>query len=698
MAAVVGLLFVGFLDASRRSILQTAEQLRSLAAQRVDELVTLQLGSAKRAVSDVERQMRAGVVDADDEAGLERSLFVALMDSPNLSEVTFTRASDEGYDDDGALRVSRAGRFQLALVRGAAGSAGGPSTRRITERDGRWVEEQRERPAGDAFHAGAFVLTGAATDPTSSPTFVSPAARGARGRAVWSDLHWSDLGSSAPDRVAMTVQKAVFDGHDRFLGVLRVGLLTQAIDRATRIRAIEDVGADPHRIFLCDARGRLLSRVADDDHLELSGDDLRFVSPHAPAEIVAALANPLLSIVAAGQEASGRFVAGGRRYLVTFRRLAETQDWIVGVVVPEAHYTRRLEAVRDAVLFPGLAVLALALAAAVLAVGAAQRALAEVERATKSMAAFEFAAGVARSAFRDIDRVLESLERAKTALRTLGKYAPMDLVRQIYETNREPKLGGEAVDVSVMFTDIEGFTTLAETVTPTELADALGAYLAVMTAAVRETGGIVDKFIGDAVMALWNAPARVPEHARSACRAVLACEKATAALYGSAAWRGLPPLVTRFGIHCDRALVGHFGAPERMSFTALGDGVNLASRLEGLGKQYGVTRLVSEAVVTSADAEFDFRRMDRVAVKGKTHAVIVYELLGLRGTARTAAIIAYEAALDDYQGRHFDAACAKLAPHLETDRPSRVLFDRCVSFLQHPPPDDWNGIFVAVSK
>ncbi len=199
--------------------------------------------------------------------------------------------------------------------------------------------------------------------------------------------------------------------------------------------------------------------------------------------------------------------------------------------------------------------------------------------------------------FRDVEIVVldSSSSGAKTAMRALGKYAPLDLVKELARANVEPTLGGRPADVTVMFSDIEGFTSLAERAEPGELADRLGAYLEAMTGAIRSTGGTIDKFIGDAVMALWNAPSPVEHHPRQACRAVLACMNATRVLYASSRWSG-PPLVTRFGVNTDRVLVGHFGAPARFSYTALGDGVNLTARLEALCKQYGVTALVSEAV------------------------------------------------------------------------------------------------------
>jgi adenylate cyclase len=294
---------------------------------------------------------------------------------------------------------------------------------------------------------------------------------------------------------------------------------------------------------------------------------------------------------------------------------------------------------------------------------------------------------------------MESVERAKTATRALGKYVPVDLVRRLFEANAEPVLGGELCEVSLMFTDIEGFTSLAERLSPDALARALGAYLEAMTRGVTSTAGTVDKFIGDAVMAFWNAPTPVSDHAVRACRAALACQKATAALYASEAWSGLAPLFTRFGLHTARVMVGHFGAPERLSYTALGDGVNLAARLEPLCKQYGVAVLASEAIVEQARSVMAFRLVDRVAVKGKSQSVRVYELLGELGAAeaRATKARAYEAALESYFARDFARACAAFRA-LEGDGPSAVMAARCEQLLASPPTEDWNGVWIATSK
>jgi len=324
--------------------------------------------------------------------------------------------------------------------------------------------------------------------------------------------------------------------------------------------------------------------------------------------------------------------------------------------------------------------------------------LTQIVSTTARIQGFDFAPAIVRSPFADVQAVLERLEVAKTAMRAMGRYVPVDLVRLLYQTGREPVLGGELMDVTMLFTDIKDFTTLSERLPPNELARVLGRYLEVMTAAIHRTRGTIDKYIGDAIMAVWNTPTPCQDHVRRACEAALLCREAERALFASPEWEGRPPLQTRFGIHRDRVMVGHFGAPDRMSFTALGDGVNLAARLEGLNKQYGTTVLASEAVREEVRDAFDFRLVDVVAVKGKTRGVRVYELLGRvdvgadRGPER-----AYERALERYWARDFAGAILILEEQAG-DAPSRVLAERARTLAANPPPAEWDGVYVAHAK
>jgi adenylate cyclase len=459
---------------------------------------------------------------------------------------------------------------------------------------------------------------------------------------------------------------------------------------------------DPHRTFLCDAEGRLITRLAPTDRLQEVGDDLRIAPGSLPPEIAAALASPMLRVAAGQTSVSGEFRANGQDYFVTFRALPkpQTQDWIIGIVVPRAFYFGQLAVIRHHLLAGLLGVMILLVAAGGLILRGVRRAQAQITRESLKMNAFDFTPAPPDSPFRDVTEVLESQEKAKAAMRAMSKYVPIDLVRRLYRDKSEPVLGAELIEVSLMFTDIKDFTTLCEELAPNELADALGRYLEVMAGIIqRESHGTIDKFIGDAIMTFWNAPEPVAEHARLACQAALRCRAAGEALTQAPDWGAWPAFGTRFGLHCAPALIGHFGARDRMNYTAMGDAVNLASRLEGLNKQYGTSIIVSETIVARAGEDFAFRLLDRVAVKGKSEAIRIYELLGRKGEGgeRHEIVAAYEQALAAYAARDFSGAIELLARQ-PGDAPSARLLERCRGFQKEPPPADWNAIYVSLMK
>lgn len=704
-----------FLRSSRQAALDAAAHSRQAEAQRVEARVALALGTAQDALDDVERALASGAVGADDVRALEALLYTRLLGSRHVAEVSFTRARlvRAGTDPD-ELEFDPHERCQLSVFTMPDGSV---ATRRTAVAEWGFRAEQWVRQAGSRrFDVVGSTQTWTAPDPTMHPTFRVSAAAGPGNGPIWSDLHFSELDAGSPTpRVVLTVQKGVWDGAGEFLGVTRVGLLTTDID------AISELGSGPRhevggsepsaRVALLavsadeNAPARLVARVDPDDRVVAIADELRIAPAHAPAEVAALLDSALVrGLDPERPSREGRLRIGGEDWLATLSALSiaggGTAGWLVAVLVPESHYTRDLvELGRTlSLVFGGTLLLVLGVAGAVFYT--VRRGLLRVGETAARMRRFDFRGGPVEGALRDIVELLESLELAKTVTRAMCKYIPVPLVRRLYERHRDPELGGELCEVSLLFTDIQGFTALSEQLTPDQLARYLGRYFEVMTGALEAHGATIDKYIGDAVMAFWNAPAVVPEHPLAACRGVLAAQAALAELYGSPEWQGLPPLVTRFGLHRASVMVGHFGAPSRLAYTALGDGVNLTSRLEGLCKHYGVTTLVSGSIAESVRASLGLRHIDRVVVQGKREAVDVYELLGSGPVAdeRLALVQGYEAAWQAYLRREFGRAQALLAPLAHLDFPSRVLWQRCQSFLLAPPPPDWTGVHVALGK
>ena len=220
----------------------------------------------------------------------------------------------------------------------------------------------------------------------------------------------------------------------------------------------------------------------------------------------------------------------------------------------------------------------------------------------------------------------ETIHRAQRAIWSFSRLAPREIVRGVLDNSISTELGGARQEITVLFTDVRGFTTIAEDADPDVLMQQTSRYFTSLTDVILSQGGTVDKFIGDAVMAFWNAPNPQTDHCELACRAALKAKAANEAINRQFEAEGLPPFYTRFGIHVGEAVVGNLGSSERMNYTALGNVVNLAARLEGLNKQYGTQILVSEAVFTRIDQRFKCRFVDLVIAKGMAAETRVFEL------------------------------------------------------------------------
>jgi class 3 adenylate cyclase/CHASE2 domain-containing sensor protein len=292
--------------------------------------------------------------------------------------------------------------------------------------------------------------------------------------------------------------------------------------------------------------------------------------------------------------------------------------------------------------------------------------------------------------------------REKRMIRSaFSKYVPPDVVADLVADPSRLKLGGEKREVSILFGDLAGFTSMAEVLEPELLVSILNDYLAEMSDIVFDEGGTLDKYIGDAIMALWGAPTPVNDHALLACRAAVRMQRRLAALNDQWRERGSswPPLRMRIGINTGTPVVGNIGGQRRFDYTALGDAVNLAARLEPACKTYGVGTMIGEATRRAAGARVVVRELDMLAVYGKADPVRVYELIGLANDTLPAAaaelIEQYEAGLAAYRRRDFELAVSYFAAALQIqplDRPSRLYRDRSADCILNPPPADWDFV------
>lgn len=231
-----------------------------------------------------------------------------------------------------------------------------------------------------------------------------------------------------------------------------------------------------------------------------------------------------------------------------------------------------------------------------------------------------------RSVIDEINELGRSVFTMRTTIRNFSSFVPRPIVRQLIESGTSIELGGARREVTVLFTDVADFTAKTEKADPSEVMIFTSRYFAALSEVIMKHQGTIDKFIGDAVMAFWNAPDDDPDHVVHACEAVLACVKRNSELNEQFRGDGWPAYGTRFGLHAGDAVVGNVGSSDRMNYTALGATVNLAARLEGLNKNYGTQVLVSAAVKERVEGRFAFRSVDEIKPKGFAEAVRIFEL------------------------------------------------------------------------
>ena len=232
------------------------------------------------------------------------------------------------------------------------------------------------------------------------------------------------------------------------------------------------------------------------------------------------------------------------------------------------------------------------------------------------------------SHIREVHELGNTVHLAQRTIWSFAHFVPKEIVRRVIDNSISTRLGGIKQEITLVFTDVQGFTTIAETADPDVLMQQTSRYFSVLTQAFLAEGGTIDKFIGDAVMVFWNAPNPQADHVARACRAALAARTAGEKLNAEFEAEGLAPFITRFGIHVGEAVVGNVGSTERMNYTALGNTVNLAARLEGLNKQVGTTVLASEDVYLRVRDQFEFSAYDAVVAKGMTKETRIYGLVG----------------------------------------------------------------------
>ena len=285
--------------------------------------------------------------------------------------------------------------------------------------------------------------------------------------------------------------------------------------------------------------------------------------------------------------------------------------------------------------------------------------------------------------------------------KSFAYYLAPQVIEKLLASNKPPMLGGEMRNVTVFFSDIAGFSSISEKMTPIELVALMNEYLSAMANIIESHGGFVDKYIGDAIVAVFGAPMDDPDHARNAARSALLCAKRLEELnHTSTSFQGRR-LAQRIGLNSGEALVGNIGSQRHFNYTVMSDAVNLASRLEGANKYFGTSIIASETTVGLTVAAFAWRELDEIRVKGRSQPVKIYELLDEAGRLteeQRARAATYAEGLACWRNRDFEGAAKCFERVARSDPPSALFLARTKAFVLHPPGPDWDSVCTLEEK
>ncbi len=625
------------------------------------ELASL-IGSAEAAYGAIHTILVRNLIDVRDEDKREIVFLAQLQAQPALSWISF------GWPDGSFFAVHKPSDDVLEMVDIPMGPT--PRQRRVdTYRTSGSVSVQNRR----------FLPT--AYDVTAQPWY-----RTATPARAWS-LVTRHPGDGRPS-VAYAGGIDV-DGARR--GVLAVMIDLDRLSRFLAGLAVGRTGA----AFVLDQNG---APVAVPSPQSGGGRD-----PTSPALLGVARRTHDLMLAKADPQmmriSGARVPFDGIDYAVTVTPL-DFMDWEVTTVIPETDFLGPIDAINLRVSL-SLVVLVLAavgastLMARRLLVGPLTRIAEELGRVQR----FELD-GIHHhpARLRELDLLSHVIADMAAGLAAFRKYLPADLVGTLLAEGIEARPGGTVQAMTILFADIEGFTGLSERMGETAF-PLLARYLDVLSTAIMTHGGTIDKFIGDGVMAFWGAPNANPDHASDACRAALACVRALE--LADIRDDGGKELVVRIGINSGDVLVGNVGTDLRLNYTVIGDAVNVASRLEGTNKVYGTSIVVGDATRRMIGAAFLTRLLDRVALRGRTEGVEIYELLGPAepDTPIPDWVVLYESALAAHGARNYTAAAAQFADVIALrgqDSPSLAMIERCrssaaMSSAAMSPGIGWHG-------
>lgn len=387
----------------------------------------------------------------------------------------------------------------------------------------------------------------------------------------------------------------------------------------------------------------------------------------------------------------------------SFSTLSNNSKWLTNVVIPIDYFVGKMRSVITNSLILGTIMFFFALFILFIFIRRISNPVTQIAEEFQRLKDFDVDRNVSiKTSIYELQILNHSMTALRHSMRAFTRYIPKSLVQKFLSTNQEITISGELKHITLLFTDIANFTTISETTPPEKLAQYISEYFEVTSQIITQLDGTIDKYIGDAIMAFWGAPLPDAYHTQKACRAALLIIKRLETMNKKWSLEARPYLGTRIGIHTGDCIVGNFGSSDRLAYTAMGDSVNLAARLEGVNKMYHTSIIISHEAYMKVKDYAVVRQLDIVAVKGKTTGVPIYELVGMMfdepELIPSQSIIEFcnlcNEGFHSYVLARWDDAITtfeKVIAQFGSDPNTVILLERCREFKENPP-NRWDGI------
>ncbi len=501
-------------------------------------------------------------------------------------------------------------------------------------------------------------------DPKSRPWY--------KGAAEKKSLYWTDIYTFfETNNPGITVSKPLYDSHGNLLGVMAADLSFELLSEYFSEQKIRTSG----KPFILDSQGNII--IPTPDRVD--------ASPISKDTVAKAF-----QIYHEKAESFFKFEMNGTDYLCSLEPfpMKAQKELLMAIIVPEAEFFSSLESIQRSVLLMIIAILIIAILVVVYLAKRLSKPIVLLAEEVDKVRQLDFSNEVrVDSRIKEIYLMDEAIALMRSAMHSFTCYIPKEIVRALFSQNKEIALGGEKTEVTVLFSDIEGFTSITEEQPTEALMSLLAEYFDSLSKIILESHGTIDKYIGDSVMAFWGAPTPLPDHVQVSAQAVLRCKAFVREFNRRCKEKNLPLFKTRFGINSGVAIVGNIGTPERMNYTLIGDVVNTASRMQNKNKDYGTTILIGEAVYQKLGDQFLMRPIDVVELRGRKEKTKLYELIAMKEGPKeilatpqeielcTRFAKAYEA-VQENQLSEAKKLFEALAKDFPDDRPTQVYLER----------------------